>query len=106
MFDLYCLHFLLSLHLFQIIKVELTSASNGGNLGADRSVDIIVPANDNPYGTVYFQQSVYRIQEPLEGVYTANITVHRRYFKIMFSPEATVRFKVFVQSCLLPLLLS
>lgn len=60
--------------------MELTGASNGGNLGADRSVDIIVPANDNPYGTVYFQQSVYRIQEPLEGVYTANITVRRRYF--------------------------
>ncbi|XP_075895105.1 adhesion G-protein coupled receptor V1 isoform X2 [Nelusetta ayraudi] len=61
----------------EIIKVELTGASNGGSLGADRSVDIIVPANDNPYGTVYFQQSVYRVQEPLEGVYTANITVRR-----------------------------
>lgn len=45
----------------------------------DRSVNIIVPANDNPYGTVYFQQPVYRVQEPLEGVYTANITVRRRY---------------------------
>ncbi|XP_044053980.1 adhesion G-protein coupled receptor V1 isoform X2 [Siniperca chuatsi] len=62
----------------EIIKVELTGASNGGNLGADTSVNIIVPANDNPYGTVYFQQSVYRVQEPLEGVYRANITVHRR----------------------------
>ncbi|XP_070820196.1 adhesion G-protein coupled receptor V1 isoform X2 [Chaetodon trifascialis] len=62
----------------EIIKVELTGASNGGNLGADASVNIIVPANDNPYGTVYFHQSVYRIQEPLEGVYKANITVHRR----------------------------
>ncbi|XP_070760191.1 adhesion G-protein coupled receptor V1 [Enoplosus armatus] len=62
----------------EIIKVELTGASNGGNLGADTSVNIIVPANDNPYGTIYFQQSVYRIQEPLEGVYGANITVHRR----------------------------
>ncbi|XP_041856249.1 adhesion G-protein coupled receptor V1 [Melanotaenia boesemani] len=62
----------------EIIKVELTRASNGGNLGADRSVDIIVPANDNPYGTVYFEQSVYRVQEPLEGVYTANISVRRR----------------------------
>ncbi|XP_076586595.1 adhesion G-protein coupled receptor V1 isoform X2 [Chaetodon auriga] len=62
----------------EIIKVELTGASNGGNLGADASVDIIVPANDNPYGTVFFHQSVYRIQEPLEGVYRANITVHRR----------------------------
>lgn len=67
---------------FQIIKVGLTGASNGGNLGADTSVNITVPANDNPYGAVYFQQSVYRIQEPLEGVYTANITVHRRCFLI------------------------
>ncbi|KAM9393782.1 adhesion G-protein coupled receptor V1 [Pholidichthys leucotaenia] len=62
----------------ELIKVELTAASNGGNLGADSSVNIIVPANDNPYGTVYFEQSVYRVQEPLEGVYRANITVHRR----------------------------
>ncbi|KAM7416521.1 hypothetical protein PAMA_018533 [Pampus argenteus] len=62
----------------EIIKVELTGASNGGNLGADTSVNIIVPANDNPYGTVYFEQSVYRIQEPLEGVYRANISVRRR----------------------------
>uniref|UniRef100_A0A8C5D7Y0 Adhesion G-protein coupled receptor V1 n=1 Tax=Gouania willdenowi TaxID=441366 RepID=A0A8C5D7Y0_GOUWI len=62
----------------EIIKVELTGASNGGNLGADTSVKIIVPANDNPYGTVYFEQSVYRVQEPLEGFYSANITVRRR----------------------------
>ncbi|KAM3610925.1 uncharacterized protein V6R79_010649 [Siganus canaliculatus] len=62
----------------EIIKVELTGASNGGNLGADTSVNIIVPANDNPYGTVYFEQSIYRVQEPLEGVYRANITVRRR----------------------------
>ncbi|XP_017272706.1 adhesion G-protein coupled receptor V1 [Kryptolebias marmoratus] len=62
----------------EIIKVELTGASNGGNLGADTSVNIIVPANDNPYGTVYFEQSVYHVQEPLEGVYKANITVRRR----------------------------
>uniref|UniRef100_A0A3B4ZW94 Adhesion G-protein coupled receptor V1 n=1 Tax=Stegastes partitus TaxID=144197 RepID=A0A3B4ZW94_9TELE len=62
----------------EVIKVELTGASNGGNLGADTSVDIIVPANDNPHGTVYFEQSAYRVQEPLEGVYLANITVRRR----------------------------
>ncbi|XP_041643632.1 adhesion G-protein coupled receptor V1 [Cheilinus undulatus] len=61
----------------EIIKVELTGASNGGNLGRDTSVNIIVPANDNPYGTVFFEQSVYRVQEPLEGVYRANISVHR-----------------------------
>ncbi|XP_040011455.1 adhesion G-protein coupled receptor V1 [Xiphias gladius] len=62
----------------EIIKVELTGASNGGNLGADTSVNIMVPANDNPYGTVYFEQSIYRTQEPLDGVYRANITVRRR----------------------------
>uniref|UniRef100_A0A3Q2DXJ8 Adhesion G-protein coupled receptor V1 n=1 Tax=Cyprinodon variegatus TaxID=28743 RepID=A0A3Q2DXJ8_CYPVA len=61
----------------EIIKVELIDASNGGNLGADISVNIIVPANDNPYGTVYFEQTVYRVQEPLEGIYSANITVRR-----------------------------
>ena len=60
--------------------MELTGASNGGSLGAETSVDIIVPDNDNPYGTVYFEQSVYRLQEPLEGVYSANISVQRRYF--------------------------
>lgn len=60
--------------------MELTGASNGGNLGADTSVNIMVPANDNPYGTVYFEQSIYRTQEPLDGVYRANITVRRRYF--------------------------
>ncbi|XP_014844179.1 PREDICTED: G-protein coupled receptor 98 isoform X1 [Poecilia mexicana] len=62
----------------EVIKVELIGASNGGNLGADTSVNIIVPANDNPYGTVYFEQTVYRVQEPLEGAYGANITVRRR----------------------------
>uniref|UniRef100_A0A669EYL3 Adhesion G-protein coupled receptor V1 n=1 Tax=Oreochromis niloticus TaxID=8128 RepID=A0A669EYL3_ORENI len=62
----------------ETIKVELIDASNGGNLGADTSVNIIVPANDNPYGTVYFEHSTYRVQEPLEGVYRANITVRRR----------------------------
>ncbi|XP_076021271.1 adhesion G-protein coupled receptor V1 [Genypterus blacodes] len=61
----------------EVIKVELTDASNGGNLGAVTSVDIIVPANDNPYGTVQFERSVYRIQEPLEGIYMANISVRR-----------------------------
>ncbi|XP_048838820.1 adhesion G-protein coupled receptor V1 [Brienomyrus brachyistius] len=61
----------------EIIIVELTSASNGGNIGRERAVNVIVPANDNPYGTVHFDQSVYRLQEPLEGVYLANITVRR-----------------------------
>ncbi|KAJ8380590.1 hypothetical protein SKAU_G00013680 [Synaphobranchus kaupii] len=61
----------------EVIRVELTGASNGGNIGYERSVDIIVPANDNPYGTVYFEQSVYRVQEPLEGVYITNVTIRR-----------------------------
>lgn len=59
--------------------MELISASNGGNIGRERAVNIIVPANDNPYGTVHFDQSMYRVQEPLEGVYLANITVRRRF---------------------------
>ncbi|XP_030633613.1 adhesion G-protein coupled receptor V1 [Chanos chanos] len=61
----------------EIIRVELTGATNGGSVGAENIVNIIVPANDNPYGTVYFEQAVYRVQEPLEGVYIANITVRR-----------------------------
>ncbi|KAI1900416.1 hypothetical protein AGOR_G00049720 [Albula goreensis] len=61
----------------EVIRVELTSASNGGSIGSERSVDIIVPANDNPYGTVYFEQNMYRVQEPLEGEYIANITIKR-----------------------------
>ncbi|XP_036383544.1 LOW QUALITY PROTEIN: adhesion G-protein coupled receptor V1 [Megalops cyprinoides] len=61
----------------EIIRVELTSASNGGSIGSESFVNIIIPANDNPYGTVYFEQSVYRVQEPLEGAYIANVTVRR-----------------------------
>ncbi|XP_072520807.1 adhesion G-protein coupled receptor V1 isoform X2 [Salminus brasiliensis] len=61
----------------EIIKVELAGATNGGSIGAEKVVNIIVPANDNPYGTVYFEQAVYRVQEPLEGVRIANITVRR-----------------------------
>ncbi|KAJ3604248.1 hypothetical protein NHX12_028989, partial [Muraenolepis orangiensis] len=61
----------------EIIKVELTGASNGGSLGRETWVNITVPANDNPYGTVFFDQAVYRIQEPLDGVYMAQITVRR-----------------------------
>ncbi|XP_053084899.1 adhesion G-protein coupled receptor V1 isoform X1 [Pangasianodon hypophthalmus] len=61
----------------EIIKVELTGATNGGSIGVENVVNIIVPANDNPYGTVHFEQAVYRVQEPLEGAYLANITVRR-----------------------------
>ncbi|GAA6109102.1 adhesion G-protein coupled receptor V1 isoform X1 [Tachysurus ichikawai] len=61
----------------EIIKVELTGATNGGSIGAENVVNIIVPANDNPYGTVHFEQAAYRVSEPLEGVYIANITVRR-----------------------------
>ena len=58
--------------------MELTGASNGGSLGGTTAVNITVPANDNPYGTVFFDRAVYRVQEPLDGVYMANITVRRR----------------------------
>lgn len=61
--------------------MQLTDASGGGTLGLDRVASIIIPDNDNPYGTVAFVQSVYRVQEPLERSSCANITVRRRYMK-------------------------
>uniref|UniRef100_A0A663NAC2 Adhesion G-protein coupled receptor V1 n=1 Tax=Athene cunicularia TaxID=194338 RepID=A0A663NAC2_ATHCN len=61
----------------EIVHVELTQASNGGAIGLDGVANIIIPANDNPYGTVFFHQSLYRIQEPLERNLLANITVRR-----------------------------
>ncbi|KAK1176563.1 adhesion G-protein coupled receptor V1-like [Acipenser oxyrinchus oxyrinchus] len=61
----------------EIIRVELMTASNGGSIGAERFANIIVPPNDNPYGTVSFRQTVYRVHEPLEGAFIANITVMR-----------------------------
>ncbi|XP_043920117.1 adhesion G-protein coupled receptor V1 [Protopterus annectens] len=61
----------------EIISVELSHASNGGSIGRERVVNITVPANDNPYGTVFFRQSVYRVLEPLEQNSVANITVRR-----------------------------
>lgn len=96
-------HFLQLLCLFKVIKVKLTSASNGGNLGADTSINIIVPANDNPYGTVYFQQSVYLVQEPLEGVYTANITVNRGY-SMLYYGFSLIEWLFTSFICLFPLL--
>ncbi|XP_019318342.2 adhesion G-protein coupled receptor V1 isoform X4 [Panthera pardus] len=61
----------------EVIQVQLTDASGGGTIGLDRVANIIIPANDNPYGTVAFVQSVYRVQEPLERSSCANITVRR-----------------------------
>ncbi|XP_063151499.1 adhesion G-protein coupled receptor V1 [Candoia aspera] len=61
----------------EIIRVELTQASNGGTIGLDRVANVVIPANDKPYGTVSFQQNLYRIQEPLERSSVANITVKR-----------------------------
>ncbi|NXU35332.1 GPR98 protein, partial [Drymodes brunneopygia] len=61
----------------EIIYVELTQASNGGAIGLDGTANIVIPANDNPYGTVFFHQSSYRIQEPLERKLLANISVRR-----------------------------
>ncbi|NWU90141.1 GPR98 protein, partial [Upupa epops] len=61
----------------ETVHVELTQASNGGAIGLDSVANIIIPANDNPYGTVFFHQSSYRIQEPLERSSLANITVRR-----------------------------
>uniref|UniRef100_A0A2K6F8J3 Adhesion G-protein coupled receptor V1 n=1 Tax=Propithecus coquereli TaxID=379532 RepID=A0A2K6F8J3_PROCO len=61
----------------EVIQVQLTDASDGGTIGLDRVANIIIPANDNPYGTVAFVQTVYRVQEPMEGSSCANITVRR-----------------------------
>ncbi|XP_069348971.1 adhesion G-protein coupled receptor V1 [Eulemur rufifrons] len=61
----------------EVIQVQLTDASDGGTIGLDRVANIIIPANDNPYGTVAFVQTVYRVQEPLERSSCANITVRR-----------------------------
>ncbi|XP_058384943.1 adhesion G-protein coupled receptor V1 [Diceros bicornis minor] len=61
----------------EVVQVQLTDASGGGTIGLDRVANIIIPANDNPYGTVAFVQSIYRVQEPLERSSCANITVRR-----------------------------
>ncbi|XP_067838274.1 adhesion G-protein coupled receptor V1 [Heptranchias perlo] len=61
----------------EIIQVKLTRSTYGSSIGRNNVVNIIVPANDNPYGTVHFTQTVYRVQEPLEGNSIANITVKR-----------------------------
>ncbi|OWK61600.1 G-protein coupled receptor 98, partial [Lonchura striata] len=61
----------------EIVHVELIQASNGGAIGLDGLANIVIPANDNPYGTVFFHQSSYQIQEPLERNLLANISVRR-----------------------------
>ncbi|XP_060091684.1 adhesion G-protein coupled receptor V1 isoform X2 [Heteronotia binoei] len=61
----------------EIIRVELTQASNGGSIGPDRVANVIIPANDKPYGTVCFYHSMYQVQEPLDRSSVANITVMR-----------------------------
>ncbi|XP_029429217.1 adhesion G-protein coupled receptor V1 [Rhinatrema bivittatum] len=61
----------------EVVRVRLTEASNGGSIGIDGVANIIIPPNDNPYGTVSFQRLMYRVQEPLEKNTLANITVKR-----------------------------
>ncbi|XP_051876623.1 adhesion G-protein coupled receptor V1 [Pristis pectinata] len=61
----------------EIIQVKLTHSTYGSSVGRNNVVNIIVPANDNPYGTVRFTQTVYKVQEPLERNSRANITVAR-----------------------------
>ncbi|XP_051028356.1 adhesion G-protein coupled receptor V1 [Acomys russatus] len=61
----------------EVVQVQLSYASGGGAIGLDRVADIVIPANDNPYGSVAFTQSVYHIQEPLERSSCANVTVRR-----------------------------
>ncbi|XP_078070005.1 adhesion G-protein coupled receptor V1 [Mustelus asterias] len=61
----------------EVIQVTLTHSTYGSSIGRDNVANIIVPANDNPHGTVHFTQMVYRVQEPLEGNSITNITVKR-----------------------------
>uniref|UniRef100_A0A4W3JB69 Adhesion G-protein coupled receptor V1 n=1 Tax=Callorhinchus milii TaxID=7868 RepID=A0A4W3JB69_CALMI len=61
----------------EVIHVQLTHTSSGSSIGTDKVADIIVPANDNPHGTVYFRQTIYRVQEPLEGNSVENISLRR-----------------------------
>ncbi|KAJ6669788.1 hypothetical protein lerEdw1_000337 [Lerista edwardsae] len=61
----------------EVIRVELTHASNGGTIGPDGVANVIIPANDKPYGTVSFHQPLYRVQEPMERSSVVNITVKR-----------------------------
>ncbi|XP_078413685.1 adhesion G-protein coupled receptor V1 [Cetorhinus maximus] len=61
----------------EVIQVQLTHSTYGSSIGRDSVANIIVPANDNPHGTVHFTQMVYRVQEPLEGNSITNITVKR-----------------------------
>ncbi|XP_066038594.1 adhesion G-protein coupled receptor V1 [Chamaea fasciata] len=78
----------------EIVHIELTQASNSGAIGLDGTANIVIPANDNPYGTVFFHQSSYEIQEPLERSLLANISVRRsggRFgrLKIFYSTSET-----------------
>ncbi|XP_062985697.1 adhesion G-protein coupled receptor V1 [Elgaria multicarinata webbii] len=61
----------------EVIRVELTQASSGGTIGPDGVANVIIPANDKPYGIVSFHRNLYRVQEPMERSYVANITVKR-----------------------------
>ncbi|XP_074850311.1 adhesion G-protein coupled receptor V1 [Carettochelys insculpta] len=61
----------------EVIHVQLIQASNGGAIGLGGMANIIIPDNDNPYGTVCFHHTLYHIQEPLERSSLANITVKR-----------------------------
>uniref|UniRef100_A0A096MK89 Adhesion G-protein coupled receptor V1 n=1 Tax=Rattus norvegicus TaxID=10116 RepID=A0A096MK89_RAT len=61
----------------EVVQVQLAAASGGGTIGLDRVAHIVIAANDNPYGSVAFAQSIYRVQEPLQRHSSANITVRR-----------------------------
>ncbi|XP_071995626.1 adhesion G-protein coupled receptor V1 isoform X3 [Engystomops pustulosus] len=61
----------------EVIVIQLTGASNGGTIGQEGVAKIIIPPNDNPYGSISFYKAVYRIQEPLEKSAFANITIKR-----------------------------
>ncbi|XP_060617754.2 adhesion G-protein coupled receptor V1 isoform X2 [Anolis sagrei] len=61
----------------EVIQVKLIQASNGGNIGPDGVANVVIPANDKPYGVVSFHQALYQVQEPMGRSLPTNITIKR-----------------------------
>ena len=62
----------------QIFYVTLDSANGGANIGANgATAQIIIPANDEPYGTVSLVSQVINVTEE-ETDNTVSIPVQRR----------------------------
>uniref|UniRef100_G1KP04 Adhesion G-protein coupled receptor V1 n=1 Tax=Anolis carolinensis TaxID=28377 RepID=G1KP04_ANOCA len=61
----------------EVIQVKLIQASNGGNIGPDGVANVIISANDKPYGIVSFHQAIHQVQEPMGRSSLTNITIKR-----------------------------